>query len=178
MDRFTKDLEWSNNQGCEPYWEAFYYKVWPNLVGMYCLNSSIDWQRRGIDRIIYLPNGRYFTVDEKKRRKDYDDILLEVWSVWRANGDKDNKPGWTFDRNKTCDFIAYAIVPAQKCYLLPFDTLRRTARACFAKWKKRRRAWPIDTRKNVGYITRNIAVPWKQLRKDMAECSVFPWGLE
>jgi hypothetical protein len=42
---------------------------------------SDGWaQRGGIDRVIALACGRVFTVDEKVRTTDWNDILLEQWS--------------------------------------------------------------------------------------------------
>ena len=73
-----------------------------------------------------LENGRRFFVDEKKRKIDYGDILLEEWSVFHAEGDWRNRIGWALDAKKRCDFIAYAVPTACKCYLLPFELLRLT----------------------------------------------------
>lgn len=88
-------------------------------------------QRGGIDRVITLDSGKTITVDEKVRAKDWDDILLEYWS------DQERRvPGWAA-KPLACDFIAYAFVPSQTCYLLPALAMRRA-------WKDHGKHW-FDT---------------------------------
>uniref|UniRef100_A0A6M3J7C3 Uncharacterized protein n=1 Tax=viral metagenome TaxID=1070528 RepID=A0A6M3J7C3_9ZZZZ len=165
---FKEQLEYSDDLSAETEWEAFYLKVWPTAVSIHRIQGNNLWQKSGVDRVVYLSNRSCFLIDEKKRRKDYGDVLLEVWSVWYEAGSTKNKIGWTFDDSKICDFIAYS-VPG-KVYLLPFDVLRRAAKANLSEWIKRYR-YPL-TAKNNGYETRNVAIPWPVLRDAMNKAMV------
>lgn len=174
IHHFAERLEWSAELSDEPSWVAFYKRLWPDLVTAVRIDQNSEWQKAGIDRLLILKNGRSFTVDEKKRAKDYGDILIEEWSVGRVvNGQYcGEKVGWSLDQAKRCDFIAYAIPTATKCYLLPFEILRQACVHNLERWKKLasggRPAYPLDAQ-NEGYLTRNCSVPWGELKRAMCE---------
>ena len=94
-------------------------------------------QKWGVDREIYLPHGKRITVDEKKRKRDWGDLLIEEWSVGhKINGHYvGKKVGWSLDPEKRCDFVAYAVPSAGKCFMLPFELTRRTCQDNLASWK-------------------------------------------
>lgn len=163
---FADQLEYSARLSDEPSWVAFYQRLWPEMVASVRVDVGGDAQRDGIDRIVHLASGRQFAIDEKKRTKYYRDIALEEWSVFYSEGDQRNKIGWALDARKRCDFIAYAIVPAQKCYLLPFELLRQAFMARRSDWVRRFRIPPTP---NAGYITLNVAVPPGELKTALWE---------
>lgn len=167
IHRFDEQLEYSAKLSDEPAWVEFYKRLWPDLHLAIRIDGESQMQRDGIDREIILRNGRRFRVDEKKRKKDYGDLLLEEWSVFRGDGHPGNKIGWALDAEKRCDFIAYAIPPAHKCYFLPFELLRQAFRANRTAWLKAR-GNPKDA-PNDGYVTRNLAVPWATLKTAMLQ---------
>jgi hypothetical protein len=107
-------------------------------------------QRGGIDRLITLACGRTICVDEKVRKEDWPDILLERWS-----DEARQIPGW-IQKPLACEFIAYALVPSQRCYLLPTLTLQAAWRQCGRTWCDKYK--PIRARNN-GYVTLSVAVP-------------------
>jgi len=125
-----------------------------------------QWQKWGVDRVVYLPEGRRVTIDEKKREKDYGDILLETHSVWYGPESASNKLGWALDRTKLCDYVAYAVIPAQKCYLLPLELLQRTCRTNKARWESQFRERFAS---NEGYQTRNLPIPWLTLSRALTD---------
>jgi hypothetical protein len=43
------------------------------------------------------------------------------------------KVGWV-RKDLACDYIAYAFIPSQRCYLLPFHTLRRAWETMGKHW--------------------------------------------
>jgi len=153
----------------------FYARLWPDMVSCVRVDAKSELQTRGIDRMIVLPNGRTITVDEKKRDKDYGDLLVEEWSVFYGDGNPRNKTGWTLDRGKVCDFIAYAIPSACKCYLLPFELLRAAASHNLDRWKEMSGFAPRDAQ-NHGYVTRNWPVQWSELRRALAEQMLRRFG--
>lgn len=167
---FQEKLVQSLDLSDEANWVPFYQRLWPELISCVRLDKDSVWQRSGVDRVLFLPNGRQLFVDEKKRLPDrngrtYDDFLCEEWSVFRSDG-RENKVGWTLDANKRCDLIAYAIPALGKCYLLPFEILRLTAKRFLLDWKDVQFAYPKDAQNN-GYVTRNCAVSWDRLFRDM-----------
>ncbi len=80
----------------------------------------------------------------------------------RVHGETDprNKIGWALDRKKRCDFVAYAIPLAGRCYLLPFELLRVAFTVNRSEWA---RVFGTRDAKNRGYLTRNVPVPWGTL---------------
>jgi len=172
---FQKSLDRSTSLSDEATWVALYRSVWTSqilqIVG--CGKDSV-YQRWGVDREIKLVTGQLITIDEKKREKDYGDFLAEEYSVWHSEKDSRNKVGWTLDRSKRCDYVAYAIVPSGECHLLPFDLLRRTARARWSEWKKHPQ-YPRFA-ENRGYKTKNCPVPWDRLWSDMRAISQSEFG--
>jgi hypothetical protein len=132
--------------------DAFYKRAFP-LADRIEFCGDIGMQMLGVDKIIHFSNGRVVTVDEKKRRKYYGDILLEL----RKNMEQ-NKPGWLFYSN--CDYIVYAVICAKKIYLLPVQLLQMA-------WKSNRSTWESSYKKvfamNDGYLTENIPIPTREL---------------
>jgi len=161
MNCFHKDLAESQEIGKDAQWVGFYKKTFPGLLGAVGIEENSAWQKHGIDRLLLFSNGKQLTVDEKFRRKDYGDFLAEIWSVFYSDENPRNKPGWTVDASKTCDFIAYALPTSGKCYLLPFEILRLTARKNYLSWREQRPA------QNNGYVTINRSVGWDQLFTEM-----------
>src|SRR5215510_13542765 len=84
IHRFSDQLEYSSGLSDEPAWIAFYRGLWPDLMLVIRIDRDSEWQRHGVDREIVMPNGKRFYIDEKKRKKDYGDVLLEEWSVFHA----------------------------------------------------------------------------------------------
>jgi hypothetical protein len=125
---FAERLAYSHAQADALWWHSVYEQAFPTLASMTNVRGDGWAQRGGIDRVLVLGSGRSLHIDEKVRERDYDDILLEFWS------DRDRKvPGWVA-KDLACDYIAYAFVPSQRCYLLPFHDLRRA-------WGKHRHEW-------------------------------------
>lgn len=149
MNDFQTDLEYSLEERENEIFDRFYFRVFPNLKTVE-LVSEIRLQLDGIDKRLIFNNGKAVLVDEKKRRKDYGDILLEEYSDFERK-----KIGW-LGRHKKTDYIVYAVMPSQKVYLLPFLLLQKA-------WIRNYKYWTsIYERKfaeNEGYRTSNIPIP-------------------
>ena len=147
---FHESLELSHLYADAPWWETVYTRAFPRMRSMVCVRDDGWAQRGGIDRMITLSCGRTIPVDEKVRKKDWPDILLERWS-----DEARQIPGW-IQKPLACEFIAYALIPSQRCYLLPTLILQ-------AAWRHYGRDWCNKYRhiraQNNGYVTESIAVP-------------------
>ncbi len=165
MNYFQSDLEYSLNERENEIFDKFYYRIFKNLKEIKIVND-INMQKDGIDKILIFENGKELLIDEKKRRKDYGDILLEEWSDFEKK-----KVGWLGDSNKETDYIVYAIMPSKKVFLFPFKLLQMAWINNYKKWRliyKRRFA------QNIGYRTSNLEIPTNivmdAIKQEMTHC--------
>ena len=173
VHNFSDSLKKSKAQENAVWWEPVYRKAFPGFVQMMSVRNDGWAQRGGIDRVITLSSGKVITVDEKVRYTSYPDILLERWS------DREKKtPGW-MQKNLAMDFIAYAFVPDQRCYIFPFVQLRAVWKANGNTWiskaEKNKDGFRVVLADNVGYTTESIAVPIPELFSALHEAQVVDW---
>jgi hypothetical protein len=149
----------------ELFWNSIYKKAFPNMInhmrgGLKKCNS----QDKGVDRIIYLDNLKVITIDEKIRREEWKDILLEYLS-----NDRKNTPGW-MEKDLAIDYIAYAFLVPQIVYLFDWRILKLA-------WDKNKLLWQktygTKTAPNQGYNTLSIPVPIDILLKSCSETSII-----
>jgi hypothetical protein len=152
----------------EPFWEAVYRKAFPNMTSM-TINNDLALQRIGIDRVIELSNGRTLHIDEKKRDRVYQDILLEYLS-----NDRTGAPGWV-EKDLAIDYLAYAFMPTQRCYLYPWPLLRRAWIRYGEEW---RRTYPPKKAENATYNTWSTPVPIPELRKAICQAMIIQVDLK
>jgi len=93
----------------------------------------------------------------------YDDIALEYWSNFGAR-----TPGWVC-KPLRADFIAYAIAPLGKCYLLPVIQLQIAWDRCGEHWIDK---YPPIHAKNASgyggsYTTVSVGVPVKDVFREI-----------
>ena len=151
---FTESLAASHRASDLPIWEEIYRKSFPDFLAMADHRQDGEHQRAGIDRSVILSNSKQVLIDEKIRYKDYGDILLEY-----VSNDRFNSPGWVC-KPLRADYIAYAIVPAGRCYLLPVIQLQIAWARHGDLWKHEFRNVPAH---NNGYTTHSVAVPPERL---------------
>ncbi len=148
MNDFKIDLQYSLESRDNDVFDNFYRRVFPGIsVIEFC--NDLKTQKTGVDKIIHFKSGNKFTVDEKKRRKNYNDIALEIWSDF----DK-KKKGWLC--YSVCDYIVYAIMPSLKVYVLPTILLKRAWYVNKTEWLSK---YPLIFAPNKGYRTQNICIP-------------------
>jgi hypothetical protein len=178
---FEKSLALSHQHESSPWWDAIYQTAFPGFLSAVSVRDDGWAQRAGIDRVVTLKSGKTVTIDEKVRDKSYNDILLERWSDRGSN-----IPGWV-QKDLACDFIAYALVPDRRCYLIPFMLLRRAWQQNGRTWidKANQRADGFRTVEahNVGsfgrgYITESVAVPTATLLSALQNAQVIDWPAE
>lgn len=151
---FQTSLAASHAASDNPIWLHVYRQFFPDMLASVDHRDDGEHQRAGIDRSITLANSKQILIDEKVRYKDYGDILLEYISV-----DRTNAPGWVCKPIR-CDYIAYAILPRGKAYLLPVLPLQRAWRAKGNLWLETYGTRPAS---NKGYKTLNCPIPFKVL---------------
>lgn len=69
-------------------------------------------QKKGIDKIVSLRNGERYNIDDKVRKVDYGDIILEEWSNVEGK-----KVGWAVNTELETDYICYYISTTKKAYV-------------------------------------------------------------
>lgn len=163
---FHESLARSAAQVDAPWWLEVYRTAFPDLASAVSVREDGWAQRGGIDRVLTLESGKTLTVDEKVRTKEYDDILLEYWSDERRR-----VRGWVA-KDLACDFIAYAFEQSGRCYLLPFQGLRRAWRDNCMTWVNTFRR--IEA-KNKGYTTVSVAVPTIELLNAVRDSMIVTW---
>jgi hypothetical protein len=172
---FHKSLALSHKYSDAPWWMAVYKLAFPNLLKAVDIRDDGWAQRGGIDRQLILKSGKVISIDEKVRLKDWGDILLERWSDQRQK-----TPGWV-QKDLACDYIAYAFVPSQRCYMLPFQQLRKAWLTNGRKWimKASQKADGFKTvlADNDKYVTESIAVPTGILMKSIQDAMIIEWGM-
>lgn len=166
-NNFITDLTWSHSQSDQPWWEVVYRKAFHNFSTMHDVRKDGWAQRGGIDRQVILEDGTVLKIDEKVRRKDWGDFALEVYS------DADKQiPGW-MQKDMTCDFIAYAFLPSQRCFLLPYQQLRTAWMNNRVEWKER---YGVQFAINSGYRTSFIPVPIDRVLDAIVESMSISWS--
>lgn len=161
---FEKDLIFSDAASDESFWDRVYRKAFPDMVGHIHASANGLGQKSGIDRVIHLSSGRTLYIDEKKRREDHDDILLEY-----VSNNVKNAPGW-MEKELQIDYLAYAFMPRQRVYLFPWDLLRRAWFHYKAEWLRKYKTIRAD---NGYYVTLSLAVPIDELMNSVSRASVI-----
>ena len=164
MHDFGESLRFSHSASDLPIWEEVYRQAFPSFAAMVDHRQDGEHQRAGIDRSVILENSKQILIDEKVRGRNritgavYDDIALEYLSVAEKG-----VPGWVC-KPLRADYIAYAIVPLGKCYLLPVIQLQIAWYRCGDYWIERFKK--IEA-KNNGYTTVSVGVPVKDLFREI-----------
>jgi hypothetical protein len=164
---FMQSLAKSNAHADAPWWLEVYRLAFPSLLASVSVREDGWAQRGGVDRVLTLSSGRTISVDEKVREKDWPDILLERWS-----DEAKQKPGW-IQKPLLCDYIAYAFIPSQRCYLFPTLLLQRAWRLSGRDWIT---AYGERRAQNRGYVTVSVPVPIPVLLAEIANSVVVEWG--
>jgi hypothetical protein len=120
------------------------------MIGYSLFSNNSQAQMLGIDRAVSLSSGKTIYIDEKKRRKNYSDILIEYIS-----NDGRNTPGW-IEKDLMIDYLAYAFMPDKRVYLFDWLMLRRAWKHYSELWKSK---YYIAKANNGYYKTISVAVP-------------------
>lgn len=149
-----------------PFWEECYRNAFgDSFASMISHRTNGEWQHAGIDRSVILTNSKQLLIDEKVRWKAWDDICLEY-----VSNDVYETPGWVC-KPLRADYIAYAIAPLGKCYMLPVIQLQTAWRLCGPLWLKSaddgQAGFKIIKALNANYTTLSLAMPVATLFKEI-----------
>lgn len=173
--QFHRDLDWSHEQHQLPWWQDVYRQAFPTMVSNTVLPKETWGQQAGRDRAILLEDSSVLYIDEKARRKTRDDILIEVAHEYRSGR---VRQGW-IHQPLGIDYLAYAFVPAETCYLLPFRLLQQTWQANKQAWWKaalrNEHGFRLALAQNRDYVTKSVAVPIWTLLDAMRDAMVIHW---
>jgi hypothetical protein len=158
INDFEKDLKFSEEAGCENFWQSIYQKSFPDMISAFPTLGKCQGQMLGIDRVIQLKSGKTIYIDEKKRREVWGDISLE----YKSNSNSDKNNGW-MNKDLLIDYLAYAFMPIKTVYLFNWLLLRKVWLDNGAEWmqkaKNKKNGFRIVPAQNYGYTTLSIAVP-------------------
>lgn len=154
-----------------------YSRIFNGIAGVSRIVKALPAQKAGIDRTITLNTGAIYSVDEKTRYQDYNDILLERWS----NKDRE-VAGWV-QKDLLADFILYCVHPSGKAVLLPVPQLRKAWRRYGREWIKKAESeenngFKIVTADNregrSSWVSESVCVPEEVLLKAISDCLTVP----
>jgi hypothetical protein len=161
---FAKSLRRSHSVADLPFWREVYERAFLGMLAMHDHRQDGEHQRAGIDRSIIMPNSKQILIDEKARFKNektgrvYEDIALEFLSDERRK-----EPGWVC-KPLRAEYIAYAIAPLGRCYLLPVLQLQRAWAIHGEAWLKRHHRLRAENEyQGREWVTVSVGVP-------VAEC--------
>jgi len=167
MNNFKDQLKYSYED--PGVFEEAYKRYFPGYVGSKFVENK-DEQYRGIDKILFMRDGRQISVDEKKRGIDYGDILLEIFS-----NDKSKRLGWSLTAES--EYICYYVVPIKTFYFMRVLEIRKWIVDNGEDIKKVLKGGNVKNiikvvAKNPGYNTISIAVKTQVLESCLTEFGI------
>jgi hypothetical protein len=169
MHDFIQSRDFSEAHAHDPFWEVVCREAFPDFRSMDVFTHDGWHQRAGVDRVVTLNSSRRIEIDDKVRRTNYNDFFLETWSDVERK-----RPGWILQPLK-CDYIGYAFLPSRRCYLLPFNDLRRAWTKHGADWSKRFGTLPVPNR---SWKTEGVPVPIDIVLRSIHDGMLIRWPEE
>lgn len=172
MNDFRQQLAATETAEVEETWYQFWQRAFPDTIRQEVVRGKCDLQYAGVDRILHLPLGKQIWVEEKTRTVDWGDFLVEEFSNYERR-----TPGWTVDCTKLTEYVGYAVEPAGKCYLLPYQLLRQACIRNLPEWKTK---YSSKYARNRNYRTLNWSIPWSEihlaiLKEQLSPMRGLPW---
>lgn len=134
----------------------------------------LEREKNGVDLEITLPNGEIKTCQEKKRSKNYQDILIEYCSQFNQNTQTCTKPGWIYEIS--ADYLVY-LFPNKTAKFYPVIYLKNAWVKNNTKWKAYaehqtngfRLVQSATTSQNgeLQFLSLNVAIPLYIIQKEI-----------
>lgn len=159
---FDTDNAYSQSKDITDKLDNYYRGKFKNIVRIERVYDK-ERQLKGIDVVIHFLNGHSINIDEKIRRGEWNDIVIEVYS------DKNKKKkGWIF--GKHTDYICYYF-ESGRLYLFPYLLLQSYF---FNQIIPNYQDYKTIDAVNQHYTTLSVIVPFHQLFTGLkAEMSYF-----
>lgn len=129
------------------------------------LEKGKEYQYQGIDRrlVIRKDNETYYLkVEEKIRRKFYNDFLFEIISNDTENINSIKNIGW-IKKDLSCDLISFYFIEKDKCYIFNWNVFKKTYELYGAEWIKlainNEKGFRLVYAINKTYKSHNLIVP-------------------
>ena len=138
----------------------FYQALFPGLIKIEEVEKGSERDKEGIDIVLHLMEGKEITIQEKIRRDNYNDLLVEFWHSQHAktqSPEGENRVGWYF--KITAELLSY-IVP-KRLYLFWVKDLKN-----FVENNQKllaERSWKIAYNKEGDYWTYNKIIRWDEI---------------
>ena len=137
--------------------------------------SDLELQYAGIDKILHTRQNKFLKLEEKVRRVDWGDILVELIADDRyANYDLNNNKytysekrgiGWGM-KDYSSDLLLYFFEESQTGYLISWVKFKNMFRQMLPIWYRKAQNnednFAIKIAKNKKYNSINIAIPKKE----------------
>ena len=149
---WVRDLAHENAEAGAPWWPLVYRALWPSFQSLEIAPRGSEAQRAGIDRVVRFPDGRVLSIQEKTRRLDRPDLLIEVRHV---AADGRTWPGWI--EHTSADYLLCLWKPSGVVRLWGMAALRRAWMVNRARWLRTCRTF--EAHNAGGYKSVNVAVP-------------------
>jgi hypothetical protein len=165
---FSDNLAQSNKDDQAPWWADIYDTYFMDYAGHKFHPEDSPNQRVGKEAEVWSGDETIW-VEQKVRKKDYPDILLEIYLDF-----ENRTTGWARKRLQ-CDYIAYAVEPAGRCHMLPYLEFRLALEGNLEAWANTYNKYPkgppeyrgLFPAKNQGlygpFTTLNLPVPTQVL---------------
>lgn len=173
---FDDNLDFSQKNQRDPRWEQAYRQFFPGLSHIELVTDKKS-QNSGVDKIVYMKDGKQYNIDEKVDRKGYRRFPIEI-----IQDSKSNRPGWAVKEGQMTDYIAYLVKPKQNYYLIPYKELTDALQKNYQQWlndaKDSRndflyRIVKNDKKGGVVWHTHNICVPLKFLMNHLPNIQLW-----
>lgn len=129
-------------------------------------------QYAGIDKLILFSNGKTLKLEEKIRRIDYGDLLVEIIADnnfasydYNTNVFESTKPrgvGWGM-KDYSSDLLFYFIEKEEKGFIFSWKKFQAIFKGFLPIWYElalnKKEGFSLKVAKNKGYDTINIAIP-------------------
>ena len=154
---FHEDFGWSQRRTDDERIEAIWREYFANPP-----DFEVDWGPRkrafGADGTVQAW-GKVYTFDDKRRRRDYSDELLEEWS-----NDRTRRRGWTWNCGKY-DYVLHLY--HTRFEIFPGPALQKAFRENLPAWSEQ---FERKYARNPRYTTVNLQVKTRDLKWALARC--------
>lgn len=157
----------------------------------YSTEAGRKLQEMDIDAVVLSDEGDVYTISEKHRRNNYNDLLIEIYSSYCSFS-----PGW-IETSKARNLVIFTddiLVPEVivvdmknlQSFLSKYRIIEQVKEDCsnfyFSRKSSERKIINIEGRpvkcrlvrsENKGYATISLAIPWSSIQ---AEYKVYDWN--
>lgn len=177
---FSEEEDDAGHPKHEPFWNWYYRRIFHDFEHFEQIPKNTELQMSGVDRLVFIRRRKEpIRMEEKLRRKHYDDFAMEEWSMIRYGDEPGfiNKIGWSINQDSISDLVAYST--PQACTLMPMRKLVQSCRNRLYEWRRNEKKYKKHQNKTVKTSARGDFwysvvrfVPWEEIIKDIGKLFV------